>query len=299
MLRLYLAAICAAQTYQIRGVEQSQKELYVKNFSCLDKSNPNAVVNDDFCDCDDGSDEPGSLGLIQGRQHARMENCCDGSDEYLKLTKCPDTCGELHQAYLQEQARLEEIRKLGAQKKMELIANAKDKIKELKRELKTTKAQLPRFLKEAEAAKNKLEALKRRKEPVSESGNFINTIWEKASSLLKLANIEFTKTAVKEQKTNEIEITESPAAAESTDEIPTASAPNPESTAEPIVEVDPQLEKEIEQVEQEVNDINRKVSDSESRIKQINEELEQDNGVDDVYLTLRNQCIEHTDKEYL
>lgn len=74
MLRLYLAAICAAQTYQIRGVEQSQKELYVKNFSCLDKSNPNAVVNDDFCDCNDGSDEPGSLGLIQGRRHARMEN---------------------------------------------------------------------------------------------------------------------------------------------------------------------------------------------------------------------------------
>ncbi|KAJ3271754.1 hypothetical protein HDV01_006362 [Terramyces sp. JEL0728] len=282
MFRLYLVACSAAQTYQIRGVEPSKKELYTKNFSCLDKSNPNAVVNDDFCDCRDGSDEP---------------DCCDGSDEYQTNIQCPHTCDALHQEYLEEQARLEEIRKLGAQKKLELLNSAKEQLKELKRELKTAKAQLPRLLKEAEAAKNKLEALKK-KEPVSEPGNFMKTIWKKASSLLGLPNIEFTKTSVKKQETSEIEITETPAASESLQEIPTAN-PNPESTAEPVPEVDPELEKEIEQAEQEEGEASKKVSDAESRIEQINKDLEQDNGEDDVYRTLRNECIEHTDKEYV
>jgi hypothetical protein len=54
----------SADDFLIRGIPLERAALYdpSKDFVCLDGTNtvPFAFVNDDYCDCPDGSDEPGT-----------------------------------------------------------------------------------------------------------------------------------------------------------------------------------------------------------------------------------------------
>nr|CDS26415.1 Glucosidase II beta subunit [Hymenolepis microstoma] len=98
------------------GVHPSNAPFYIasKPFTCLDKSAtiPWHKVNDDYCDCLDGSDEPGTSAcpdmkfycandghvgafIPSGYVNDMVCDCCDGSDEYNGHVSCNNTCRTL------------------------------------------------------------------------------------------------------------------------------------------------------------------------------------------------------------
>ncbi|KAL4424330.1 hypothetical protein ABPG75_001631 [Micractinium tetrahymenae] len=105
----------AASAAPIRGLDPALAPRYQPDaqgqFTCLDgkKRLPIDQINDGYCDCFDGSDEPGTAACANGhfycenkfflplRLNATMVDdgvcdCCDGSDE--PAGKCPNTCYE-------------------------------------------------------------------------------------------------------------------------------------------------------------------------------------------------------------
>lgn len=129
--RLLTAALAAAAAFAAapRGVPGSLALVYGgATFTCLDRSRvlDASAVNDDFCDCADGSDEPGTSACPAGRfwcvnkgykgryvpsslVNDGVCDCCDGSDEHGTKAGCRDTCDADGAAWRKE--RQEAIRK--------------------------------------------------------------------------------------------------------------------------------------------------------------------------------------------
>lgn len=140
LLHWQRATAAIGETVRVRGVALVAQQRYLAmreagGFDCTDGSASFAsfadVVNDDFCDCKDGSDEPGTsacsgaIGLPSGpaeapgfacgwhlepaalaehKARARVVrlsavndgicDCCGGEDEWDSGTPCRDTCAE-------------------------------------------------------------------------------------------------------------------------------------------------------------------------------------------------------------
>uniref|UniRef100_A0A3P9PTX2 Glucosidase 2 subunit beta n=1 Tax=Poecilia reticulata TaxID=8081 RepID=A0A3P9PTX2_POERE len=117
------------ESRKIRGISSSYKRFYRerKSFLCIDGSKiiPFEQVNDDYCDCADGSDEPGTSACPRGRFYctnlgfrphyipsSRVNDgicdCCDASDEYNSHARCQNTCwnlGQKERAYVEGQMK--------------------------------------------------------------------------------------------------------------------------------------------------------------------------------------------------
>ncbi|XP_061108330.1 glucosidase 2 subunit beta-like isoform X2 [Conger conger] len=112
-----------ADSRKIRGISLAYRRFYKekRSFLCIDGSKiiPFEQVNDDYCDCLDASDEPGTSACTNGRfycinlgfrphyiQSSRVNDgicdCCDGSDEYNSRFRCRNTCRDLGQRELVE-----------------------------------------------------------------------------------------------------------------------------------------------------------------------------------------------------
>ncbi|CAK0784602.1 hypothetical protein CVIRNUC_007806 [Coccomyxa viridis] len=105
-------AHCAS--LNIRGLDPSLAEYYKQSgdsFKCLDgqRTIKYGLINDNYCDCFDGSDEPGTSACVHGKFYCRNRgytpqllnasmiddgfcDCCDGSDE--SSGKCSNTCAQ-------------------------------------------------------------------------------------------------------------------------------------------------------------------------------------------------------------
>lgn len=188
-----LAALSAARDAsasgaQVRGVAPADAGYYVPlgetvngapGWRCLKSGEliPYSAVNDDYCDCADGSDEPGTSACAGSQFYCANEGhtpafipssrvgdglceptCCDGSDESENplpdgSTRCSNTCAEVGRKARLAQAQRDAIRRSGAKVRAGYIAKAS-------KALASEKAKADRLIVEIGVAKEKVAKLK-------------------------------------------------------------------------------------------------------------------------------------------
>ncbi|KAJ1569893.1 hypothetical protein HK096_010839 [Nowakowskiella sp. JEL0078] len=147
-------------------------------FKCLDGSLtiPFTSINDDYCDCPDGSDEPGTSACENGRflcentGHVSMylpsskvndgicdPECCDGSDEYSGVIACPNKCIEAGENTRKKDAETQKIRKIALRTKKTYTDFGKNLKVNRINELKSLKSELETYEPKIKIAKTSLE----------------------------------------------------------------------------------------------------------------------------------------------
>eukprot|EP00238_Polyblepharides_amylifera_P005260 CAMPEP_0196575892 /NCGR_PEP_ID=MMETSP1081-20130531/5278_1 /TAXON_ID=36882 /ORGANISM="Pyramimonas amylifera, Strain CCMP720" /LENGTH=503 /DNA_ID=CAMNT_0041894331 /DNA_START=158 /DNA_END=1669 /DNA_ORIENTATION=- len=150
LLNAFIAMVSSndIQNIHVVGVAPSLARSYSLEdgkFRCLDSSRviDEKMVNDDYCDCADASDEPGTAACSNGHFYCLNRgyhpktvfssfvndgvcDCCDGSDEYAGRISCPNTChseGASVRAALKEELQASQK---GAKMRVQYAASASD-----------------------------------------------------------------------------------------------------------------------------------------------------------------------------
>lgn len=187
----------------IRGLHPANAVSYDpgRDFRCLDGSQiiPFSYVNDDYCDCADGSDEPGTSACPHGsfyctnhgytprmipsnRVNDGICDCCDGADEYNGRTQCTNLCEQLGQLLKEEEARQHRLKMEGYEIYLQYV--------EQSREARNSKqARLEQLLRERDEVDVQRAALEKRKteteQPEREAKERFEQAWEAEKELRK------------------------------------------------------------------------------------------------------------------
>ena len=178
-----------------RGVSPERRHLYSgPSFLCGDGTSIAIQnVNDYYCDCEDGTDEPGTSAcshvnaaekefycpneghiakwIFRSHVDDGVCDCCDGSDEQEGF--CPRNCAALAAAQAAQEQQETDVRRQGLQQKRDLIERALQIRKERKIELEAAKERYTvkqRELEEFEMKKKEQEMLEdKEREALEES----------------------------------------------------------------------------------------------------------------------------------
>ncbi|KAJ1643744.1 hypothetical protein LPJ64_004523 [Coemansia asiatica] len=185
--------------HTIRGLNPANKDKYIANergnFVCLDGTReiPFSRVNDDYCDCADGSDEPGTSACNNGMffcanvghvpaiiSSSKVNDgvcdpmCCDGSDEWDTegIVSCPNVCEQVGKEHRRLALAAQESAARGWALRQRLVEQARG-IRESKQgeldEKSARLAEVEKTFKAAEELKDSLEeSLKTMKEAVDQ-----------------------------------------------------------------------------------------------------------------------------------
>ena len=176
VLLLWLSLCSAAE---IRGLNPKQKASYnpERDFTCLDGSAtlPFSLVNDDYCDCKDGSDEPGTAAcatghfycpnkgfrafeILSSRVNDGVCDCCDGADEYDSRAQCADVCGELGRKAEAEKQKQQVLQDAGYKLRLDYARRGAQKKQESHVRAETLRLELEALGREVEALRQAKEA---------------------------------------------------------------------------------------------------------------------------------------------
>ncbi|KAK9700070.1 hypothetical protein RND81_08G215400 [Saponaria officinalis] len=167
-------------------------------------------LNDDFCDCIDGSDEPGTSACPNGRFYCRNAghlplvlfssrvndgicDCCDGSDEYDGKVTCPNTCWEAGKA-----ARDKLMKKIATYEEGAVIR--KKEIEQAKLTFAKDEAELSKLKGEEKILKGLVQQLQDRKEQIEKQEEKERLEKEKEEKLRQEAQKESDQDKTEDEK---------------------------------------------------------------------------------------------------
>ncbi|CAA7389113.1 unnamed protein product [Spirodela intermedia] len=202
------SASCAASKDAL-GIAPQDVDYYRSNvIKCKDGSSKftKEQLNDEFCDCPDGTDEPGTSACPEGRFYCQNKghtpliifssrvndgicDCCDGSDEYGGKVKCTNTCWEAGKV-----AREKLTKKIATYQ--EGIALRKIEVEKAKKAFEHDEAELTKLKTEGKILKGLVERLKEHKEQIEKAEEQERLKREKEEEALK----DSEKTVIKDDE---------------------------------------------------------------------------------------------------